>query len=108
MSASEAWRKSVEALGRKASRYGTGVCSQLDALIYLDLKGQHLWPLEDASDGKSIEQAAAQGWRSVSVLFPPYGSVLCAQDSAPLFLKDVAGQVLAKWPRPAGDGLFDA
>jgi hypothetical protein len=90
-----------------AAKYGPGGCAQLDALLYLNLSGQHLWPLERPSDQEAAQKATAQGWRSVCLLFPPYGAVIHAQSGAPGFLKDAGGEALAKWPRPAAEGLFD-
>jgi hypothetical protein len=92
----------TEALEDKARRYGKD-CGTLDALVYADLTwtrslGLHTEPGDTA---RLIEQ----GWRSVSVLFPMIGLVLCARDEAPRFLRGVAGTALYRWPDP--DTLFD-
>jgi hypothetical protein len=63
MPVTEAFPRSVEALASKAAKYGPGGCAQLDALVYLNLSGQHLWPLERPSDREAAQKAAAQGWR---------------------------------------------
>lgn len=93
-------------LAKKASRYGVKTCSTLDALVYVDLSGRHLWPLEPSLEAKVADELGGQGWRSVSVLFPPYGIILAVIPSAPDFLKDKVGLILNQWPHP--DGLFDA
>jgi hypothetical protein len=46
-----------------------------------------------------------QGWRSVSVLFPMVGLVLCARAEAPGFLREGAGTALYRWRDP--HTLFD-
>jgi hypothetical protein len=46
-----------------------------------------------------------QGWRSVSILFPPYGVVLLAEDTAPDFLGEVVGKVRKSWRK--ADGSFE-
>lgn len=46
-----------------------------------------------------------QGWRSVSMLFVPYGVVLLAAPTAPAIIRAKAGRVLNEWP--GLDGLFD-
>jgi hypothetical protein len=107
MPMAEAFPRSVDALAKKATHYGSGVCAQLDALLYLDLAGQHLWPLEQPLDREAAAKATAQGWRSVSLLFPPYGAAIHTRSCAPGFLKDAAGEALAQWPRPGAEGLFD-
>jgi Putative endonuclease, protein of unknown function (DUF1780) len=89
------------ALQEKAAKYGSG-CHDLDALVYVNLEGQHL-------DAKSLipdmSQLKNQGWRSVSVIFAPWGVVLFAQTTAPEFLQNLSGQVLADWEE--WDNIFD-
>jgi hypothetical protein len=48
----------------------------------------------------------AQGWRSVSALFVPYGFVLLVAPTASDVIRARAGQVLRAWPEI--DGLFDS
>ena len=96
----------VDGMSKKASRYGVENCSGLDALAYIDLGGCHLWPLEPiVSDGVK-DGLAKQGWRSVSMLFPPFGAVLVAGNDAPGFLRNKVGLTPKAWPHL--NGLFDA
>ena len=44
------------------------------------------------ADGVAIE-LHRQGWRSVSIVFPPYGVVLSASEGTPDFLKGRVGRV---------------
>jgi hypothetical protein len=44
-----------------------------------------------------IGALALQGWRSVSILCPPYGMVLYATSGAPAFLRTVTGRLLRQW-----------
>jgi hypothetical protein len=48
---------------------------------------------------------SASSWRSVSMLFVPFGSVLVARLNAPNFLQEKAGLVLNEWPH--SEGWFD-
>lgn len=93
----------TSALEKKAARYGRAQCSKLDALAYMNSGTRFLYPTEGPADLGGLE---AQGWRSVSVIFPPYGVVLLAGADAPTFLRERGGQVLMKWTSP--EGLFDA
>jgi hypothetical protein len=77
-----------EHLSEKAIHYGVQNCSRLDALVYVDVGDRHLWPVDRGQDSKMVEKWRQQGWRSVSMLFVPYGSVLAAQASAPDFLQE--------------------
>jgi hypothetical protein len=95
----------ADRLSAKAARYGAATCASLDALIYIDLHNRHLWPLESAGYGHAIAVLQTQGWRSVSMLFVPYGVVLLAAPTAPAVISARAGRALNEW---AGlDGLFD-
>jgi hypothetical protein len=91
----------TKALQEKAAKYGSG-CQGLDALVYVNLEGQHL-------DAKSLlpdmSQSKKQGWRSVSILFTPYSLVLFAKTTAPEFLQKHSGQVLSEWEQ--WDTLFE-
>lgn len=94
----------TDALKSKSEKYGLSGCSKTDALVYADITGtRFLMPRSVARDVSRLEQ---QGWRSVSVLFPPYGVVVLARDSAPAFLRKLVGKTRRAWRRP--DGLFDA
>ena len=94
-----------ERLSAKAQRYGIARCATLDALVYVNLRGRHLWPMDTTSVGTELDQLQAQRWRSVSMLFPPYSVVVFAGESAPEFLRNVQGQAFNKWPHL--DGCFD-
>lgn len=89
-------------LNRKAERYSRSERARLDALVYVNLKNKFL---DLDSPHPSFDQLSTQGWRSVSLLMPPYGLVLCAQHSASPFLLNLVGQTKSEWPSP--DGLFD-
>jgi hypothetical protein len=94
----------TDGLRSKSGDYGPRGCAALDALVYADITGtRFLTPRSVARDVSRLEQ---QGWRSVSVLFPPYGIVLLAHDSAPAFLRKLVGKTRRAWRKP--DGLFDA
>jgi hypothetical protein len=56
----------------------------LDALLYVNLKGRFLDVQSPYTNTAAIEQ---MGWRTVSVLSPPYALVLTASPSAPVFLR---------------------
>lgn len=105
MSFSEISQLVSEGLAEKASHYGVKTCSELDALVNVDLSGRYLWPLEPALDAKVAEELSRQAWRSVSMLFVPYGVVVIATHDAPEFLKDRDGLILNEWPDP--EGWFD-
>lgn len=106
MSFEEVSQVITEKLAEKASHYGARNCSALDALAYVDLKGRHLWPLDFALNDEVANNLGEQGWRSVSMLFVPYGAVLITQPGATSFLQDKVGLILNSWPHC--DGWFDA
>jgi hypothetical protein len=81
------------ALSEKAKKYGI-TCQDLDMLIYLDLRKRFL---AAGSAVPNVEPLKAQGWRSVSLLFPPYGVVLFAKPEAPDFLKAAEAKLHMKW-----------
>ena len=91
-------------LEQKATRYAPGTCATVDVLVYVDLlPKRHLWPLDPVS--KHRDDFVQQGWRSVSIVFLPYGAVLAACGAAPEFLRSCNGQILREWERI--DGQFD-
>jgi len=90
----------TEALGEKAQRYEKE-CANLDALVYVNLRNSFLDP---SSPVHGHEQLTAQGWRSVSILMPPYAHVLHATPRAPSFLAGLVCQPKGEWPDL--DGLF--
>jgi hypothetical protein len=81
------------ALSKKALKYGAE-CNNSDALVYVNLRDRHSitdssWPtLHDLKD---------QGWRSVSLLFPPYAVILFAKPECPEFLKALRPGQYRKW-----------
>lgn len=82
------------ALSGKAFRYGERGCSNLDALVYVNLQHRLLNPNTDMGKFDSL---VAQGWRSVSFVIPPYSHVIFAHDTAPAFLKAKAGGTKQEW-----------
>lgn len=96
----------ANSFSEKARYYGPVGCSKLDALVYIDLRDRHLWPLEPAPDAEVTDDLNRQSWRSVSMLFVPYGAILIAHPNAPDFLRKRAGHVLNQWPHC--DGWFDS
>lgn len=78
----------IAELRQKASHYGPNTCSQLDALLYINLLGRYLYPLSEAH---APEELHAQGWRSVCFLFAPYSHVLTVTPEGPEFLRQYEG-----------------
>lgn len=105
MSVDDATQLVADRLSAKAARYGAAACARLDALVYINLQNQHLWPLESSGNGRAAAVLQTQGWRSVSMLFVPYGVVLLAALTAPAAIRAHAGQVLNEWL--GLDGQFD-
>ena len=105
MSFDDAAQLVADRLSAKAARYGAAACASLDALVYIDLHNRHLWPIESTSHALATPALQAQAWRSVSVLFVPYGIVLLAAPTAPAVISARAGLVLNDWPEL--DGLFE-
>jgi hypothetical protein len=87
-----------DALQMKSIGYGIE-CGNLDALVYVNLQNRFLSANQQVA---GVEVFKTQGWRSVSMVFVPYASVLYANESAPDFLRERAGCVLNKWPHPEG------
>jgi len=92
----------VQSLSEKAMKYGAK-CSDIDALVYVNLKNQYL---EVDSDIPDLDELRSQGWRSVSLLFPPYGVILFAGPMAPDFLRTLAPSQYVKYEDICS--LFDA
>jgi hypothetical protein len=88
-------------LTEKAQKYGVG-CADLDALMYVDIPDTFL---EAHSAVPETAQLQDQGWRSVSVLFVPYGIVLFANHRAPAFLRAATGRTHMQWQ--SIDTLFE-
>jgi len=78
------------ALAEHAAWYGAR-CVGLDALVAVE--GRHDVFVQPAPP-LEVRALTVQGWRSVSVVCPPYGMVLYAADGAPAFLRLVSGRLL--------------
>ena len=78
------------ALAEHAAWYGAR-CVGLDALV--SVEGRH-GVLVQPAQPPEVRALTVQGWRSVSVVCPPYGMVLYAADSAPAFLRLVSGRLV--------------
>jgi Putative endonuclease, protein of unknown function (DUF1780) len=89
------------ALAAQAAWYGTR-CVGLDALVSVDGRWRFLAPPAQAPE---VEALTLQGWRSVSVLCPPYGMVLYTASGAPAFLRMATGRLLRQWDNM--DTLFE-
>jgi hypothetical protein len=91
----------TKVLHEKAVKYGKG-CTDLDALVYVNLESRYL-------DAKSLipdlSKLISQGWRSISVVFPPCSVVLFAESSAPSFIRTASAGAVSKWDDL--DALFD-
>ncbi len=85
--------KIVEALSEKSQKYGTE-CKDIDALVYVNLRNQYL---EAHSDIPPLDELKWQGWRSVALLFSPYGVILFAEPTAPDFLTAKEPGKYKKW-----------
>ena len=81
------------ALAEHAAWYGAR-CVGLDVVFSVD--GHH-GVLVPPAPAPEIGALTLQGWRSVSVLCPPYGMVLYATSGAPAFLRLVTGRLLWQW-----------
>ena len=81
------------ALAEHAAWYGAR-CVGLDVVVAVD--GQH-GVLVPPAQAPEIGALTLQGWRSVSVVCPPYGLVLYAASGAPDFLRTVTGRLLRQW-----------
>jgi len=83
----------VKALSKKARKYGAG-CADLDALVYVNLEEKFLSPRFQLPE---LTELLSQRWRSVSLLFPPYGVILNAESTAPDFLRHLVPSQNMKW-----------
>jgi Putative endonuclease, protein of unknown function (DUF1780) len=84
---SEVFTHLTEALAEKASKYGTHVCAELDALVLI----QRWRYLDTSSPLSGYEALLQQGWRSVSFVMRSSGHVIYGKASAPAFLQEYAG-----------------
>src|SRR5215471_507812 len=78
------------ALAEHATWYGPR-CVGLDALVSVE---RYSGMLVQPTQPPEVRALIVQGWRSVSVMCPPYGMVLYAADSAPAFLRLVRGRLV--------------
>jgi Putative endonuclease, protein of unknown function (DUF1780) len=83
------------ALDAKARRYGREQCSALDALVYVNLTMTRV--LDPHTAPGDTAGLVAQGWRSVSVTFVPYGMVAYAAREAPGLFRSATGRSLHMW-----------
>ncbi|MBA9036768.1 DUF1780 domain-containing protein [Rhizobium leguminosarum] len=102
LSLSDVSRDIAKSLSTKASKYGVQACAKLDALVYVNFPGRHLYPLTPKLDPIAAEELHRQGWRSVSMVFIPYSCVLVAYEDCPEFLRNKTGRVRMKWQHPVG------
>ena len=93
----------TRALAQKIAKY-TRSGQALDALVSVDF--QTKYPALNAI-APDVAPLKVQGWRSVSLLFPPFGVVLFADTAAPDFLRAAAGRTYMKWEETP-DTLFEA
>src|SRR5262249_5619733 len=77
-------------LAEHAAWYGAR-CVGLDALVSVE---RHHGVLVQPAQPPEVGALTVQGWRSVSVVCPPYGWVLYAADGAPDFLRLVCGKLI--------------
>ena len=78
------------ALAEHAAWYGAR-CVGLDALVSVEW---HHGVLVQPAQPSEVGALTVQGWRSVSVVCPPYAMVLYAADGAPAFLRLVSGRLV--------------
>jgi len=78
-------------------KYPPNGCRDIDALVYINLKDRYLKVDSQPLDIKALK---SQGWRSVSILFLPYGIVLTAETDAPDFLRSIEGLLQNSWKNP--------
>jgi len=84
-------------LSAKAQKYKRNYkdgCTEIDALIYVDLKDRFLAVNSRMPD---LEGLKSQGWRSVSLLFSPFGVVLFTGPTAPEFLRGIPPGPHMEW-----------
>lgn len=88
LSYGEVYAVVTKVLIEKYERYGQKVCSDLDALVYVNLVGKDLTP---NFSRPAYNGLLAQGWRSVSFFLFPYSHVIYATEVAPEFLRRFSG-----------------
>lgn len=105
MGVPELLREVLKALDKKTRK--TVNRASLDTLVYVNLRGRHLYPAPDVIE-EDTGAVAHLGWRSVSVLWPPYAVVLCAKPAAPKFLRVKVGRIIRHSGIPWEDGALPA
>jgi hypothetical protein len=94
MSPDELVTRVSERAKEKAQRYAGG-CGGVDLLVYVNLRGRHIFPLQPLPRF-SVEARAC--WRSVSVIMEYFAAVFWAADNAPAFLVQGRGQAF-RWDK---------
>jgi hypothetical protein len=94
MSFTELMAALTSALETKARKYGTQ-CRTLDALVYVNLTMTRV--LDPTTAPGNTSALEAQGWRSVAMVFPPWGLVVISGFDSPGFLRSRVGRVLREW-----------
>jgi len=92
----------IAAISEKAKKYGAG-CNGIDMLVYVNLTNRYL---AAHSELPNMNELHLQGWRSVSLMFPPYGIILFAESAAPDFLAALKPEQYMEWKNI--DTLFEA
>src|SRR5215475_12001244 len=87
------------ALAEHATWYGAR-CVGLDALVSVE---PCCCELVQPAQPPEVGALTVQGWRSVSVVCPPYAMVLYAVDGAPAFLRLVSGRLVWHGDTPLRD-----
>lgn len=78
----------VDALNPNKVKYDPQTRGALDILLYVNVKGRFLYDQSPLPHTTTIDQ---MGFRSVSVVLPPYAWVVAARASAPAFLRERIG-----------------
>jgi len=81
-------------LFKKSEHYPSIEKSQLDILVYINLKNLHFY---DKSPEFPLDELRKQGWRSVSFVWPPYSVILFANKDADDSLTSRVGNILSEW-----------
>jgi hypothetical protein len=89
-------------LSKKASHYGSKTCSELDALVYIDLKERHFNSVAETEVPNDLRM---QGWRSVFFVFSMCSHVLLVTSAAPGMLRAFVGQTRHECQNP--DVVFE-
>jgi hypothetical protein len=88
------------ALDDKARHYAPETRAGLDALVYVNSTREIFLDSNSAMPSASaVDVLRAQGWRSTSVVIAPYAHVVFANEGAPAWLRELAGQTRNEWVR---------